>query len=162
MKVIGFYGHFPNKPYACFSNFYPSTFELNGITYFCMEQYIMYQKALTFCDYDTAEKIMQATTPNECKSLGRQVKHYVDEIWSEDRKVVAFEGLIAKFSQNPELKRILLSTKDSVIAECSPYDKIWGIGLDVNHPDVQDVAKWRGENLLGYSLMKVRDLFINA
>ena len=159
MKVIGFYGHFPNKPYACFSNFYPSTFDLNGYTYFCMEQYIMHQKALTFGDEEIADKIMKATTPNECKSLGRQVRHYDDTVWAEDRKVVAFEGLVAKFSQNPELKEILLSTKGSLIAECSPYDKIWGIGMNVNDPAVQIPSKWKGENLLGCSLMKVRDYF---
>jgi ribA/ribD-fused uncharacterized protein len=43
------------------------------------------------------------------------------------------------------------------LVEASPYDLIWGVGLGEHHPDVTDKSKWRGLNLLGQALMKVRD-----
>ena len=37
------------------------------------------------------------------------------------------------------------------------YDKIWGIGLSMGDPDRLEISKWKGQNLLGYTLMMVRD-----
>ena len=71
-------------------------------------------------------------------------------------KIVVYEGLIAKFSQNDELRKRLIDTGDSTLAECAVKDKIWGIGLSMTDPDRMDIAKWRGQNLLGYALMMVR------
>ena len=66
-------------------------------------------------------------------------------------------GNIAKFGQNPALKEFLLSTGDALIAEASPYDTIWGIGLDRDTALKGTVDQWKGENLLGCVLMDVRD-----
>ena len=49
------------------------------------------------------------------------------------------------------------STGDSVLVEASPYDNIWGIRLAASSPEAQDPMKWRGQNLLGFALMEVRD-----
>lgn len=38
-----------------------------------------------------------------------------------------------------------------------PYDSIWGIALQGNSPETKDLLKWRGQNLLGFALMEVRD-----
>ena len=51
----------------------------------------------------------------------------------------------------------LLSTEDAILAEASPYDKIWGIGLDRETALKGSVDQWQGENLLGCALMEVRD-----
>ena len=40
------------------------------------------------------------------------------------------EGLVLKFSQDEDLKEYLLNTKDKILVEASPYDSIWGIGLN--------------------------------
>lgn len=66
-------------------------------------------------------------------------------------------GNKAKFGQNPELKEFLLSTSDAILVEASPYDKIWGIGLDRETAMKGTVDQWKGENLLGCALMEVRD-----
>ena len=68
-----------------------------------------------------------------------------------------YEGLLAKFSQQDELKRRLLQTRDTILAECAVHDKIWGIGLSMKDERRFDISQWRGENLLGYSLMMVRN-----
>jgi ribA/ribD-fused uncharacterized protein len=65
-------------------------------------------------------------------------------------------GNIAKFQQNPLLKEFILSTKDQILVEASPDDKIWGIGLSSNDPHIEDPNCWRGLNLLGLALMEAR------
>lgn len=62
-----------------------------------------------------------------------------------------------KFAQNEDLKRKLLDTGDSILAECAVKDQIWGIGLSMKDPDRLCPSKWKGQNLLGYSLMITRD-----
>ena len=71
------------------------------------------------------------------------------------------KGNKAKFSQNPDLKEFLLSTGDAILVEASPYDKIWGIGLDKEQAMKGTVEQWQGENLLGCALMEVRDWLSN-
>ena len=78
-------------------------------------------------------------------------------IEADNRQIIVFEGLSAKFSQNNELKEKLISTGNSVLAECAVKDRIWGIGLSMTDPDRHDMSKWKGQNLLGYALMLVRE-----
>ena len=70
---------------------------------------------------------------------------------------IVLNGNWLKFSQNRELREFLLSTGDSVLVEASPYDNIWGIRLSANSPEAWDPFRWRGQNLLGFALMEVRD-----
>ena len=139
------------------SNWYHSPFTINGICYDSIEQYMMYQKALTFNDVETAEKILKTKNFREVKNLGRQVKNYNDTIWNGIRQIVVYEGLLAKFSQNEDIKNQLLNTGNEVLVECSATDKIWAISLTIDNVDSKDMTKWKGQNLLGFSLMKVRD-----
>lgn len=62
-----------------------------------------------------------------------------------------------QFSQNKNLREHLLSTKDAILAEASPSDRKWGIGLPANNPLALCPDNWRGQNLLGQVLMEVRD-----
>ena len=73
------------------------------------------------------------------------------------RQVVVYEGLLAKFSQNESLKKQLEATGRAILAECAVRDKIWGIGLSMSDPNRLDRNKWCGQNLLGYTLMMVRE-----
>lgn len=36
-------------------------------------------------------------------------------------------------------------------------DRIWGIGMGKDNPNVENPLKWRGKNLLGFALTEVRD-----
>lgn len=59
------------------------------------------------------------------------------------------------------LKRFLIETKNKIIVEASPVDPIWGIGLAQDHKYAKNPQNWRGENLLGFALMEVRDMILN-
>ena len=91
------------------------------------------------------------------KALGRQVKGYNDSYWNGVRQLLVYEGLKEKFVQNKDLKKLLLDTEDSILAECAVNDRIWGIGLSMKDSNRLESEKWRGQNLLGYALMMVRN-----
>ena len=56
---------------------------------------------------------------------------------------------------------LLIKTGIKVLVEASPYDAIWGIGMGELDPDATDETKWKGQNLLGKSLMRVRGTLTN-
>lgn len=123
-----------------------------------MEQYMMYQKAICFQDKAIASKILKTDDVGEIKELGRLVSNYDENYWNGVRQIIVYKGLVEKFSQNSELKERLLATGNALLAECAVKDRIWGIGLSMTDPNRMDRAKWKGQNLLGYALMMVRDV----
>ena len=139
-----------------YSNWHPSTFTVQGVTYPHVEQYMMAAKARLFGDTAVEKAILAATDPKKIKALGRDVKGYIDAQWVAVREQVVFEACLAKFTQNPTLTQQLLATGDRRIVEASPVDAIWGIGLGQDDPRAADPAKWQGLNLLGIVLMRVR------
>ena len=139
------------------SNWYLSEFKVDSIQFSSMEQYIMYKKAIVFSDTKIAKKILETTDVSKIKAFGIQVSNYNDTYWNGVRQVVVYKGLLAKFSQNNVLKKRLLNTGNDILAECAVQDKIWGIGLSMKDTNRWDMAKWRGENLLGFALMMVRE-----
>ena len=155
MQIICF--HNPNEENGYLSNWYMSPFTADGIRFSSMEQFMMYRKAVAFGDRDRAAQILDTEDVGRIKELGRLVSGYDDNYWNGIRQIVVYEGLYAKFSQNEELKRLLQATGRAVLAECAVKDRIWGIGLSMDDPDRLDRRKWKGQNLLGYALMMVRE-----
>ena len=155
MNIICF--HNPDEENGYLSNWYLSQFSVDEITFSSMEQYMMYKKAVCFQDYDTADRILEMEDVSQIKKLGRKVSNYDENSWNGVRQIVVYRGLLEKFGQNDELKKLLLETGDSVLAECAVKDRIWGIGLSMTDPDRLDRVCWKGQNLLGYALMMVRE-----
>jgi len=144
------YHFFWNGP---FSNWHPSPFTINNMEFTCEEQHMMYWKAVTFEDYETATKIMETVSPKLQKALGRQVKNFDQEHWLDVCQDIVFEGLEQKFLQNPDLLAELERYKDSIFVEASPQDRIWGIGY--SEVDALDHIDDWGMNILGILLTKV-------
>lgn len=155
-KVICF--HKPGEPNDYLSNWYYSEFILDGMRFNSVEQYMMYNKAITFGDTETAQKIINTNNFKLMKQLGREVHNYNDRVWSSIRYDVVKAGVLAKFSQNAGLAEKLLNTGNSLLAECAVRDRIWGIGLGMSNPDRFNPAMWKGQNLLGKVLMDVRNI----
>lgn len=140
-----------------YSNFYYSPFRHQGKVFKWAEQAIMYRKAMLFGAHKVAREIMIATSPAECKKLGRSRQIPFDnKVWDENKEKIFKEVLIDKF-KTPKLKKQILATGNRKFAEASPYDKIWGIGLHEDDKDVLDESKWKGQNLLGKILTEIRD-----
>lgn len=140
-----------------YSQWHKAQMTIGGIEYNSCEQYMMHQKALLFDDEIIADLIMQEKNPKEQKKYGRQIRNFDKAIWEKNCLAIVFEGNLAKFSQNPELKAEMLSTGNKIFVEASPLDHIWGIGLDENAENIDDPSYWLGLNLLGQALTLVKN-----
>ena len=161
LKFVYFWGH-TNKYNEqvgkfCFSQWFESPFTVEKIAYKTSEHWMMAHKALLFGDRNSFEKIIRCNNPGEAKELGRQVVNYDDEVWNDKKFEIVKLGNIHKFNQNPVSADYLLKTNDRILVEASPVDAIWGIGLSQDSKDIDNIYAWRGQNLLGFVLMEVRD-----
>lgn len=143
------------------SQWYTSIFTENEINFSCCEQYMMYWKAKFFKDEDTAILILKAKTPREQKSLGRKVKNFNTEEWNKVCKLIVYNGNYLKFMQYTKLYDQLIQTFPKELVEASPYDRIWGIGLDETEAINIKKENWNGTNWLGEVLTKLRNDFMN-
>jgi ribA/ribD-fused uncharacterized protein len=161
IKYIFFWGHSGKNNDEVgkfvFSQWYPSAFVVDNIEYKTSEHWMMAHKAKLFGDNEIFEKILKADKPGEVKELGRQIRGFDELKWSERKFEIVKTGNIHKFSQNKKLKDFLISTGDRILVEASPTDNIWGIGLGQDAKMIENPHTWRGENLLGFALMEVRD-----
>lgn len=158
-KYIFFWGHQNQKNEvnkSCFSQWFESSFEVEGNKFSTAEHYMMHAKALLFNDMNAAQRVLLAKTPGEAKAIGREITHFDESTWLAHRFDIVVKGNLAKFSSTPALMQFLLNTKDRVLVEASPVDKIWGIGLAQDSPVIDMPTQWKGLNLLGYALMEVR------
>ena len=105
-----FWGHIPNGPSLgehVLSQSWPATFSLNDQLYPTAEHYMMAEKARLFGDADTCAQIRSTTDPGRAKALGRQVRGFDDERWTEERVPIALRANTAKFGQNADLEEWL-------------------------------------------------------
>jgi ribA/ribD-fused uncharacterized protein len=139
-----------------YSQWHKAEIEIDGIVYNTCEQYMMHQKAVTFGDAAMAQKILETDDPAEQKGYGRLIKGFDKAVWDKACFDIVLKGNIAKFTQHPNLGKKLVETGTRILAEASPKDAIWGIGMHETNPNIEDESKW-GTNLLGKVLMKTRD-----
>jgi len=140
-----------------FSQWYKSNFTLDGITFNTAEQYMMYHKAMLFNDTEIAKQILNTGDPKTQKALGRKVQNFNMSKWNEHCLQIVFKGNHAKFTQNKYLYRQLLNTGSTLLVEASPYDSIWGIGLNETDAKKTPEHEWPGSNWLGQTLTNLRD-----
>ena len=161
LDFVFFWGHQPPKDGvvgpSCMSQWWPAPFSVDGIAYPTAEHFMMAGKARLFGDVEVEERVLAASTPKQAKALGREVRPFDGARWEEARMEIVVRGNLAKFEQNPQLRRYLEGTGDAVLVEASPVDRIWGIGLAEDDPRARRPREWRGLNLLGFALMDVRE-----
>ncbi len=129
--------------YQMFSNFYPCK--------------VKYRDEI----FDSSEAAFQASkcwervkdfigiSALESKQLGKRVKLRPD--WEEVKDEIMYEVCLAKFCQNPDLRKTLLSTGETVLVEKTNWhDRYWGICTCGR-------CKSTGRNQLGKTLMRVRE-----
>ena len=129
------------------SNFHPSPFTIDGVEFKTNEHF--YQAMKTNDHYEFFN-IVEAKGPGEAKQLGRQTNIRGD--WDHIREEVMYMGLEAKFTQNPDLGKMLINTGEKVLQEGNNWnDKYWGV----------DLKTYKGKNRLGVLLMKLREIMVN-
>ncbi len=164
-KYLFFWGHRSKKEgqigKQCFSQWWGASFIIEGIKYPSAEVYMMAEKARLFDDTEMLNKIISSSNPGAAKKFGREIKNFKEDVWNQNRFDIVVRGNRAKFDQNEELKQFLINTKKRILVEASPVDKIWGIGLAEDNQHSGNPEKWNGLNLLGFALMKVRDILGN-
>lgn len=144
-----------------FSQWHPSVFKsADGIEYQNAEQYMMHSKALAFHDQEIAKQILDTSDPRKIKALGKKVKNFDSEVWDKLKIDTVYNANYLKFTQDPKLLQALLETDGLYLVEASPYDNIWGVGLKADDPRILDYKKWKGENLLGNILTKLREYLL--
>lgn len=158
--IILFYGHHAKTPGVVgkhvFSQWWPAPFTVDGITYPTAEHWMMVGKARMMDDEAMVEKILADPDPATAKLLGRHITPWDEAAWVGIRLDVVAQGNFHKFYQNKALGDFLVGTGNAVIAEASPNDKIWGIGMKADDPRALRPIQWDGLNLLGIALMIAR------
>ena len=139
------------------SNWYYSPFQKHGIRFLNSEQYFMWRKQQLFDPSNTIleGEILLTNNPKVMKDFGRKVKNFDQKLWDNEKYEIMREALMEKFSQNYKLKKLLINTGKKILVEASPYDRVWGIGL--NERNARRKFPWNGDNLLGKALMDVRE-----
>ena len=146
---------FFNGRLSPFSNFYKCKFEIDGLTYSCVEQYYQHSKAAHSKDAPSAGEIMLSQDPGEMKRIAKRI---TDSKWSAKQQLEVMEkALRAKYEQNNTLMKHLISTGQRQIVEANAYDNFWGIGRGLRDPSITDSNHWNGQNNLGRLLGKIRD-----
>lgn len=108
-------------------------------------------QALKFVDGrpDIAEYIRTSSPrPSQAHSLGKAYQAFVREDWHIVQIAKMNEIITLKFSQHPELVKLLLGTGDAELVENS-NDAFWGIGPDK-----------KGRNEYGKALMRLRSKLV--
>ena len=169
-----------------FSQWHPSPFKYKDKQFISAEQFMMYSKAKLFGDNVVADKIMHLNNAllskdlisgnieaggiindkenfkvwskiqKKFKDLGKEVKGFDEEVWKQKRISIVTVASREKFEQNPKLKEKLLATGKKTLVEASPFDSLYGIGLEKHRPEAQDRNQWKGLNLLGEILTNVK------
>jgi len=162
LKYVHFWGHTPAAPGVlgaeCLSQWAPTPFTVGTVSFATAEHYMMWRKALLFDDSDAADRVLRAGHPKQAKAIGQGVLGFDEDVWTANRTAIVTEGNVAKFGQHPELSSYLVGTGSRVLVEASPMDRIWGIGLAATDERVASPEQWRGLNLLGFTLMRARDI----
>lgn len=132
-------------------------FKFLGHTFNCCEQFMMASKASIMRDAEAFDKIIYEECPRKQKELGRKIRNFDQKLWDIHKECVVFNGNMLKFSQNLNMRDFLLSfSRHTIFAEAAPWDRVWGIGLAIDDPRALQVAHWKGQNLLGRIISKVR------
>jgi len=139
--IIKFY-RANGKNYGFLSNLYKQSLIFEEISFPTAEHAYQYGK---FKDEKVRDWAMMAPKPHLLAILAHGLFSWdMTKNWSKNRVARMHEVLRVKYSE-PELRKKLLETGNSILVEDSKTDPFWGIGKG-----------GKGKNMLGKLLMKVR------
>ena len=117
---------------------------------------MMAEKARLLKDHHAVELIMSSPDPSTHKHI-IGVRNFDSAVWDRETQNAVLSGNCTKFTHIPDMKHHRLSTANKRLAEASPLDPVWLIGLRADDPRATDPRQWRGKNLLGEAFSAVRE-----
>ena len=122
-----------------------------------VEQAYFYILAKETGNHTKAYLIYKTKDPRKIKRIGATITATPE--WLRKADQVMYDLLVIKFNTNPELKRLLLATKEKVLIETT-LNRYWGAGITIITADRQkklgEKLKFPGTNWLGKQLNDVR------
>lgn len=123
------------------SNMYKVLIRIDNTLFLSVEHWYQANKTK---DHNIYEAIRKCSTPREAKAFGNRIDLRPD--WDDIKLDIMYKGVLAKFSQNEDLKSKLLSTRGLLVEGNYWGDQYWGVCNGV------------GENHLGKILMEIREV----
>lgn len=131
-----------NEAYGEFSNFAPFPIILKGKTWPTSEHYFQAQK---FPGTASEEEIRNEPSPMVAARMGRSRSRPLRPDWEAVKDSIMYEAVMAKVTQHPSLRDLLLGTGDAKLVEHTDNDRYWADGGDGT-----------GRNRLGEILCEIR------
>lgn len=148
--------------YSPLSNHHPSNFKIDDQSFICVEQFLALRRAQLAGDDFHAKEAMEKQDPADHKVILNSLRSNQPDLWFTKAEQYILQATRAKFTQNEDLADFLIGTHPLELGEAS-RNPIWGIGHSLDSTEVFDQYKWvKGGNLLGKTLVKVRDELINS
>ncbi len=141
MNIIKF--HLVGDDYGWLSNSAPYPISLEGVMWYTAEHYFQAHK---YHNELVQREIRKQRLPQEIAKVVRSARVRVKGDWDSKKLGVMQTAVRAKFTQIPDLKKLLLNTGEAELIEHTEDDSYWGDGGDGS-----------GKNMLGMILMDVRD-----
>ena len=105
---------------------------------------------MKYGDPQLSRDLLDIHEPKVLKQRVKRLKNYNEADWMNYIPIMLKPALSAsKFEQNEILRDALVATGSTVLAEASPYDTLFGIGLGLNNPLALDQSSWHDKNLQG-------------
>ncbi|GHP00749.1 hypothetical protein KSF_107960 [Reticulibacter mediterranei] len=122
-------------------------YAIEGIVYPTVEHWFQCLKTL---DLEKWAWLYRESDPFEIARKGKSPSILLRADWEQIKDSIMFIGLLAKFTQNTALWKVLDSTGSNNLYEDAPKDAYWGLG------PADTSGKRNGKNTLGHLLVKVR------
>ena len=146
----------PDDDWGEFSNQFPAPFTYMGIRFETVEQFLYYMRAVFGRSKATAEKVLACGGDSSALSKASKKQRILENnSWEAVRPQIMRIGMRQKFLQNPELRKKLLGTGFRLLVETSREGIIERL-IPGNEDWTRDPGKWKGRNIAGKALMKVR------
>lgn len=116
----------------------------------------IYRVGEKWCKEDFDSLILDNQDIKALRKAKRKLKVVDEQKWEKDREKIMYRVLKDKFNCNEDFREVLLSPQfhGKTFVQVGK-DKIWGIGIGLK--DALEGKEWKGNNLLGKLLTKLRD-----